>query len=556
MVRNLLPGLSTDLRPWTRGNVIAGLTVTAYLVPQVMAYATIAGMPPVAGLWAALVSLPIYAVLGTSRLLSMGPESSLAVMTTAAVIPLVASDPASFEATVAALALCVGVVGLVAAVLRLGFISDLLSRPILIGYMTGIAFLMIDSQLERTLGISVDASSMPGHFWGVLTSLNEAQWGVVAVTASVLATVVVVARFAPRWPALLIGLLVGTLVAQLINGYDGQVPLLGEIPQGLPSPVMPQISSDTIGPLMLAAIGLTIVGFTDCTLTARSFRQMSDPELSVAAELRALSVVNLAAGFFRGFPVSSSGSRTAVARESGATSQGYSLAAAIFLGAILLVAAPLMAGIPLAALGALVIYAAIRLIDLVGLRQLWQFRRTEFWLAVVTAVGVLTVGVLYGVLVAVGLSVLVLLAQVARPHAAALGFVDGVAGMHDISDFNTAVEEPGLLVFRYDSPLFFANAEHFRSIVRSEIRNRMPGLRWFALQAEAIVEVDSTAVAALQGLASELDELHIRFVLVRAKRELVDALEPTGLLEHIGRDYIFPTLPTLVEQYERENDLR
>lgn len=550
--RTLMPGLSQDLRPWTRGNSLAGLTVTAYLVPQVMAYAVVAGLPPVTGLWAMLISMLIYPFMGTSRLLSIGPESSAALMTAAVTVPLVASDPSELPTVAAALAVTVGLIGLVASLLRLSFVSDLLSRPILVGYMAGIAVLMIDSQLDKLLGIRTPPDTgVVEHTWDVILAIPQAQWPVVAVSASVLAFLFILDGRWPRVPVPLFAVLVGVGVAGVLGAAGFSVPLIGDIPTGLPHFAVPSVQPSDLSSLLLGGIGVTIVAFTDCTLTGRAFREHGDLPIDPAAELRSLSVANTAVGFFQGMPVSSSGSRTALAKATGATGQGYSLGAAVFLAAVLLFASPLLSIIPISALAALIVYAAVGLIDVPDLRKLWRFSKPEFSLAIVTWVGVLILGVLYGVLVAIALSMLVMFARVARPHSAALGFAPGVPGMHDVEDFPESAEEPGLLVFRYDSTLFFANAEHFLEKAREAVEDRSPDVRWFALNSEAIVEVDSTAVDALETLAHELDELGIRFVLVRAKRELIDKLGPTGLVDQIGMEHIYPTLPTLVAEYRK-----
>ncbi len=544
-LRTWLPGLTPELRPFERHNVIAGLTVTAYLVPQVMAYAILAGLSPVTGLWAALVAVPLYALLGTSRWLSFGPESSVAVMTAAVIVPAVAAGGTSPAAVASALALAVGVVGLLASLLRMSFVADLLGRPILVGYMAGIAVLMIDSQLERVTGESVPGD--PGvleHLWLVIGTTP--QWSAVITAAGVLAVLVGFARTRLRPFAPLISLVVGAAIAAALSASGQPVELLGDIPAGLPTPALPSVPASLVPDLMLAAVGVLLVAFADATLTGRSFHLVQDPPLRAPTELRALAVVNVAAGFFRGMPVSTSGSRSAVARASGATSQGYSIAAALFLAVVLLVAGPVLEIVPQAALGALVVYAAVLLIDVPGFRGLWRFQRSEFLVALVTTAGVLVFGVLYGVLIAVGLSVLLLLFEVARPHSAVLGFVPDLAGMHDITDFPQTREEPGLLIFRYDSPLFFANADNFLTNARTAVQERMPGVEWFALQSEAIVEVDSTAVEALEVLVRELRAAGVRFVLVRAKSELLDDLSRTSLIGEIGEEYIFPTLPTLV----------
>lgn len=518
-----------------------------------MAYATIAGLSPVTGLWSALVALPLYALLGTSRWLSIGPESSVAVMTAAVVIPLIAAGGASAAEVASALALAVGAIGLLASVLRLSFVSDLLSRPILVGYMAGIAVLMIDSQLNKVLGAqTADSQTIFEHVW--LLAATDPQWPAILTGGCVLVAMFVLSRTRVRVLASLLSLILAAAVAAALNAAGQQVVLLGDIPAGLPSPVLPMVPAQVIPELLVAAIGVLLVGFADATLTGRSFRLVQDPPLVPAKELRALAIVNVAAGLFRGMPVSSSGSRSAVARASGATSQGYSIAAALFLAVVLLIAGPVLEVVPQAALGALVIYAAILLIDVDDFRRLWHFRRSEFWLAMITTAGVLGFGVLRGVLVAIALSVLLLLVEVARPHSAALGFVPDLAGMHDIEDFPEVHEEPGLLIFRYDSPLFFANAENFLTHARSMIQERMPGLQWFALQCEAIIEIDSTGVDALETLSIELAADGVRFVLVRAKSELIDELSNSGLLEVIGAEYLFPTLPTLVEAFRARDE--
>ncbi len=296
------------------------------------------------------------------------------------------------------------------------------------------------------------------------------------------------------------------------------------------------------------------MAFTDTTLTARAFRERGDPELKPTVELRALAVANAGAGLLQGMAVSSSGSRTALAKAGGATSQSYSLVAAGGLVLVLLVGGPLLQGLPRAALAGLVVYAALKLFDIAELRRLWSFRRMEFALAGFTFLGVLVLGVLYGVLAAVAVSVLEMLARVARPQATALAFVPGLAGMHDIDDFPDAHEEPGLLVYRYGSPLFFANAEDFRRRALLLAGERQPGLRWLALNCEAISEIDSTAVDALEELRLDLEDQGVRMVLVRAKGELIHDLEPTGLVERIGPQHVYPTLPTLVEAYRAALD--
>lgn len=543
-----LPGLATDLAPWRRANIIAGLTVTAYLVPQVMAYATVAGLPTIVGLWSAVPALVIYAFFGSSRVLSMGPESSVALMTAAVIAPLAASQPDQYAGLAATLALAVGVIGLLAGLVRLSFVADLLSRPVLVGYMAGIGVLMIDGQLDNFLGVSTDAEELRPHLGQVAAALPTADWAVVLLAAGVLVLLFVLPRINPRIPEPLIAVVVAAAAAGALAAVGVAIPLVGDVPQGLPTPAVPAMPAD-LQLLLIGAAGVTLVGFTDTVLTGRAFRRHHDAEVDPQSELRAMSLSNVAAGLFQGMTVSSSGSRTALARSSHAQSQGYSLVAAAGVVVVLVFAAPALSVLPKAGLAALVIYAALKLIEVREFRSLWSFNRIEFALALITTIAVLGVGILYGVLVAVGLSVLAMLARVARPHAAALGFVRGLAGMHDIQDFDDAAEVPGLLVFRYDSPLFFANAEDFKKEALHLVAEREPELRWFALNCEAITSVDSTAAAALTSLIGDLKEVDITVCLVRAKRELIVELARAGVLALIGDDHVYPTLPTLVQAF-------
>lgn len=548
-VSSLFPGLSTPLRPWNHRNLIAGVTVLVYLVPQVMAYATVAGVPPVTGLWACLPALVVYALMGTSRLLSMGPESSVALMSAAVVAPLVAANPEQYPVLVAGLALAVGAVCLVAGLARLGFIANLLSRPVLVGYMTGIAVLMIEGQLEKLLGNDTSADSVPEHFWQAAVGLGGANPVIVGLSIGILFLLFALQRRYPRLPGPLIAMVVAAVVASALNAMGLEVPVVGDVPRGLPPVSFPALAPEQWEAITLGAVGVSIVAFADLTLTGRAFREPDDPPIQVNAELRALGVANLGAGVLSGMPASSSGSRTAVAQSSNARSQGYSLVVAVGLVAVLLFAGPALSVLPQAGLAALVVYAALRLIDVSEYRMLWRFRRSEFLLAILTVAGVLIAGVLYGVVIAVALSALDMLARVARPHGAALGLVPDLPGMHDIGDFATAEEIDGLLIYRFDSPLFFANAETFLQEARLLVDEREPGLQWFALNCEAIVEVDTTGVDALQRLHRTLAEHDVRFVLVRAKRELIEDLRPTGLIDVFGDEYIFPTLPTLVDAF-------
>jgi sulfate permease, SulP family len=538
-------------RDWLRGDVVAGLTVAAYLVPQVMAYATVAGLEPVVGLWAALVPLAVYAVLGSSRQLSVGPESTTALMTATALGPLAAGDPGRYAALAAAAALIVGAICFVAGLVRLGFLADLLSHPVLIGYMTGVAVIMIGSQLGKVTGVSVEGDEFLDQIRSFIDGLDELHWPTVTLAAAVLVVLLAFAWLVPRLPGPLIAILVAAVVVSVFSLHRNGIKVVGDIPSGLPTPGFAAIPAADLTALMIPAAGIAIVAFNDNVLTARTFAVRRGQDIDANAELRALGVCNVGTGLMQGFPVSSSGSRTALGDAVGGRTQLYSLVTLVFVLVVMLFGRGVLATFPSAALGALVVYAALRLIDVPEFRRLARFRRSEVILALATTAAVLVFGVLYGVLVAIGLSILELLRRMARAHDGVLGFVPGVAGMHDVDDYPQADLVPGLLVYRYDAPLFFANAENFRERAIAAVNDYPGRVEWFVLNAEANVEVDLTALDAVDQLRTELARRGIAFAMARVKQDLRDALEAAGLVDKIGQDYIFPTLPTAVEAYRR-----
>ena len=549
---SILPGL-TQFRGYRReclrGDVLAGVTVAAYLVPQVMAYATVAGLPPVVGLWAALAPLAVYALLGSSRQLSVGPESTTALMTATALAPLAVGDPGRYAALAAAVALFVGAICFVARLVRLGFLADLLSRPVLVGYMAGVAVIMITSQLGKVTGISVDGDEFIDQVRSFVNGLDGVHWPTIALSVAVLVVLLALARVVPRLPGPLIAILLATAVVAVFSLDRNGIRVIGEIPSGLPMPAVPGIGLADLSALVIPAAGIAIVAFSDNVLTARTFAARHGQQMDANAEFRALGVCNVGTGLLHGFPVSSSGSRTALGDALGSRTQLYSLVTLVFVLLVLVAGGDVLAKFPMAALGALVVYAALRLVDVPEFKRLARFRRSELILALATTASVLLFGVLYGVLVAIVLSILDLLRRVARPHDAIQGFVPGVAGMHDLDDYPEADPEPGLVVYRYDAPLFFANAENFRERALAAVDENQDPVKWFVLNAESNVEVDLTALDVLDQLRNELESRGIVFAMARVKQDLRDALEAAGMVDKIGEDRIFMTLPTAVEAY-------
>lgn len=534
-------------RTWRR-DALAGVTVTAYLIPQVMAYAELAGVPAQAGLWAAVGALTLYALLGSSPQLSVGPESTTALMTAAA-LATVAGGPAGAAPFAAALALLVAGFCLLGWLLRLGALADLLSRPVLIGYLTGIAAIMISSQLGRLLGITEHADGVVAEVREVLTGLDQLHGPTAALSLTTLAAMLVIAALAPRAPVALIGMLGATAVSALLGLQDRGVVVVGTIPGGLPVPGLPDVGTTELSAMLAPALGIAFVGYTDNILTGRAFATRHGQDVDAQRELLALGAANLGSGLLHGFPVSSSGSRTAIADAVGGRTQLTGLVTVAATLMALLTLKPVLAAFPLGALAAVVVYAAIRLVDVSELLRFARFRRSELLLAVATVVGVLVLDVLLGIVVAIGLSVLDLLRRVARPHDAVLGTVHGVSGMHDVSDYPSAEQVPGLLVYRYDSPLFFANAENFRTRALAAVEAEPNPVRWLVLDVEANVEVDITGADALESLRAELERRGIVLALARLKQNLRAQLAPTGLLTRIGEDHIFLTLHTAVEGF-------
>jgi len=533
-----------------RGDFLAGVTVTAYLIPQVMAYSALAGLSPQTGLWIVVVTMTIYAIIGTSRLLSAGPESTTALLTAAVLAPFAIGDPARYAALAAMLAVLVGVYALVAWALRLGFIGDLLSKPVLTGFMAGVAVIMITSQLGKVTGVDVAGDSFIEDIRSFASGAGSISWRTVAVGVGVAVVLLVLTPRFPRVPVPLVVMLAVTAVVAVLDLDAQGVTTVGDIAFGLPSVGIPDVSGDDISLLMLPALGIFVVGYADNILTARLFAGRHRDRVHNNQEFLAMGATNLGSAAVSGFPVSSSASRAVIADASGARTQLYSLVAAALVIISMLAFSGVIAAFPIAALGGLVTYAAIRLIDISEFRRLWAFRRREFLLAISALAGVLLLDILYGVLVAVVLSVVELLTRVARPHSAVLGQAPGVLGWHDVDDYPNARQLPGLVVFRFDSPLFFANAEKFVDDCRAAVAQASPPARWLLINMEGNTEVDVTGLDGLEEVRDWCEQGGIVLALVRVKRDLLQDLVRHGVAERIGLDHIYPTLPGAVAAFE------
>ncbi len=547
-----LPGLQRLLgyqRSWLRGDLLAGVTVAAYLIPQCMAYGELVGVPPIVGLWAILPAMLIYAIVGSSRQLSVGPESTTAVMSAAAIAPLLLPDRSNYAALASGLAVLVGLVCLVGYGARLGFLANLLSKPILVGYMAGVAIIMMAGQLGKISGLGIHGTTVFDQMGQFVQLLNQSHSATVILAALVLGFLVISQRFAPKAPGALLAVLMATAAVGIFHLDRQGVAIVGVIPAGLPQWTIPNVMAQ-LPALLASALSIAIVGYSDNVLTARSFAARHHTKIDANQELLALGLSNLGGGLMQGFPVSSSGSRTAIADALGSKSQLFSLVAFAVVVSVLLFLRPVLSLFPKAGLGAIVIFAAFRLIEIPEFIRLYRFRRSEFALAIVTMISVLITDILVGVGMAVGLSVIDLLARLARPHDAVQGRVPQLPGLHDINDWEKATTIPGLVIYRYDAPLCFANAEDFKVRAIRAIEAEVTPVEWFVLNTEAIVEIDITASDMLEELIDELIARDITFAMARVKQDLYGQLKRSQIFYKMNTDYIYMTLHSAIAGFE------
>ena len=548
-------------RSWLSQDSMAGLAVSSYLIPQVMAYSAIVGVPPVTGLWTCLIAMVIYVAVGGSRVLSVGPESTIALLAGLSVAGLAQGDPTRVIELSAALSLLVAAWCFVGRALRMGVIADLLSEPLLVGYLAGAAALMIAGQLGKLTRTEFEGESIIDQVTGFTSVASETHLFTLIVGVATLAVIVGIHRVRSKWPAALLGV-VGSMLAYVVLGLDERgVSAVGEVPSGFPTPSLPEVSGAEFQQLVVAGLGVAVMAYSDNMLFARAFpspslpgERPSDREVDPQNELAALGVVHVFVGLFGGFPVSSSGSRTALAVAARARTQVYSLVAAVCVLVVIIFAGRITTALPNAALGAVVVYAATRLVHIDKFVRLFRFRRREFLLAVTTLAGTVVYGILAGVGLAVALALLDMGQRMARPRSAVLGRVPGVAGMHSVADYPDARTLPGLVIYRYDAPLFFANIGNLRRSVQrivDEERSAYPGdpLRWFLLNVEAVSQIDITACDGLLDLHHDLAAQDIKLGFVRIKNDLYQTLCRAGVIDETNQDMLFPTLPVAEEGY-------
>ena len=548
-----LPGLHT-LRhyelAWLRHDVVAGLALTAVLIPVGIAYAVASGVPAISGLYATIFGLLAYALFGPSRVLVLGPDSSLVALILAVVLPLSAGDPQRAMALAGMMAVVSGLLCIAAGAARLGFITELLSKPIRYGYMNGIALTVLISQLPSLFGFSVEAEGTLDRTQAFALALLAGQTHAasLALGASTLAVIWLLKR-SQRLPGVLIAVVGATLMVSVLDLTSTGVKVLGSLPQGLPGLAFPAITSADLVPVLLGGLAVALVSFADTSVLSRTYAAQAGGYVNPNQEMVGLGAANLAAGLFQGFPISASSSRTPVAAAAGARTQLTGIVGAVAVAALLIAAPNLLRNLPTAALAAVVIASAIMLVEISDLRRIYRIQRWEFWLSIGCMAGVAILGAIPGIGLAILVAVIEFLWDGWRPHSAVLGRVDGIKGYHDIIRYPDARIVPGLVLFRWDAPLFFANAELFRDRVLDAVAASPTPVQWLVVGAEPITSVDVTAADVLDELDDALHAAGIDLCFAELKDPVKDKLKRFGLFSRLGEKRFFATVGQAVSAY-------
>jgi high affinity sulfate transporter 1 len=550
-----MPGLrvlNTYQWAWLPRDLVAGLVLCTLLVPQGMAYAELAGLPAITGLYTTVVCLLAYAIFGPSPFLVLGPDSSLGPMIAAAILPLAAGDMEQAIALAGMLALMVGLINAGAGVAKLGFVADLLSKPVRVGYLAGLAITIFIGQLPKLFGFSIDADGLWQEITVFLRNLDQTNPWALGVGLLCLVIILGLRKWRPRVPGILIAVVTAIVIAIVFDLAAKGVSVIGVLPQGFPGPSFPAVELSALPLLAAAALGMSLVTVGDTISTSAGFAARRGYDVNSNQELVGIGSANLLAGLFQGFPVSTSGSRTAVAEQSGAKTQLTGLVAAGMVLAMLLFIPGLVKDMPQPVLAAVVISASVSLFDLAELRHLWSIRRNEFVLALACILGVAFVGVLEGIVIAVTLSILQFFERSWRPHSAVLGQPENVSGYHDIKRYPEAKQIPGLLMIRWDAPLFFANANLFRELIRDLIKQTTPTPVWIVIAAEPVTDIDTTAADMLVELDEELNAAGIHLIFAELKDPVKDKIVRYGLLETIARHHFYSTIELAVAAFFQE----
>ncbi len=554
-IAHWLPGFAVVQkydRRWLSRDLIAGIVLTTLLVPQGMAYAELAGLPAITGLYTTVVCLVAYALVGPSRILVLGPDSALGTMIAATILPLAAGSQDQAVLLAGVLALMVGAIAGGAGLLRLGFVADLLSNPVRTGYLAGLAVIIVVGQLPKLFGFSIDAEGLVGEAVAFVQNLDETVVPALAIGLLSLGLIIGLRLVAPRVPGILIAVLVSIGLSIAFDLAARGVAVVGELPRGFPTPSIPSAPLEDLPILLASAVGIALVSMGDAISTSGGFAARRGDEVDANRELIGIGSANVAAGFFSGFPVSTSGSRTAVAEQSGAKTQLTGLVAAALVVGMLLFLPGLVAPMPQPVLAAVVIAASITLFDVGELRHLLAVRRTEFLVAVACALGVMLLGVLPGILLAVVVSVALFFWRSWVPYSTELVLLEGRVGFHDGSRHPEGERVPGLVILRWSAPLFFANATLFRKRIREVVAASDPPPSWIIVAAAPVNDIDTTAGDTLEQLDRELNERGTHLAFAELQGRVRDRIIRYGLLETIDRGRLFDTVEEAVAAYQRE----
>ena len=554
LTKSWLPGVDvarTYQRSWLRTDITAGIALTALLIPAGMGYAQAAGLPPETGLYATIVPLLVYALAGPSKILVLGPDSSLAPIIGAAVLPLAAGDPERAVALAGLLAILMGAILVLGGILRLGFVTDLLSKPIRLGYLNGIALVVVVSQIPKLLGFSVDGVNLIDEMRATVSAIagGEIDPSAAAIGIGGIAVIVAFKLFHSRIPGVLVAVF-GAIAVAYFLGLDDDIPMVGALPQGLPAPALGGLQWSDVAELIGPAAGIALVAFADTGVLSRTFAARRGESVDGSQEMRAIGTANVASGLLGGFPMSASSSRTPVAEQNGAKTQLTGVVGALLIVVFILVAPGLTGYLPEAALAAVVIVAATSLVDIRSIVDMWSMSRVETVLAIAAFLGVALVGVLEGIVVAIALSFVAVVVHAWRPYRTELVAVPGIDGYHDIKRNPTGHRIPGLVIIRFDAQLFFANGAIFDDYARRVVARSPEPVRWVIIASEPMTGVDTTAMDELVELDQYLSGNGIELVFAEMKDPVKDKLQRLGLGERFGSDHFYPTLETAVEAFE------
>jgi high affinity sulfate transporter 1 len=554
-----VPGLGTLRRyeaAWLPHDIFAGLVLAAMLVPVGIAYAKASGLPGIYGLYATITPLLAYALFGPSRILVLGPDSALVAIILGVITPLSGGDPLRAATLAGMMAIVSGAVFILAGLVRLGFVTELLSKPIRYGYMNGIALTVLISQLPKLFGFSIESGGPLRSLWTIADAIREGRtnWLALAIGLGTL-IVILLLHSNKRLPGILIAVVAATAIVAALDLEAYGVKILGPLPEGLPAFAVPWIGYSDLMPVLIGGCAVALVSFADTSVLSRTYAARLGDNVDPNQEMIGLGSANLAAGLFQGFPISSSASRTPVAEAAGARTQLTSVVGALVIAALLMLAPSLLQHLPEAALAAVVIAAAIGLIEVTDLKRIYRIQQWEFWLSMACFAGVAVLGAIPGIGLAVAIAIAEFLWDGWRPHFAVLGRAGGVKGYHDITRYPDARRIPGLVLFRWDAPLFFANAEFFKERVMDAVAKSPTAVRWLVVAAEPVTSVDVTAADMLAELDDALSVQAIELYFAELKDPVKDKLRRFGLFKRFDEAHFFPTIGAAVSRYLGANNV-